>query len=452
VTDHARPISTRREQRYTLRLIIIGALFLIPVLGYEKWLSFPPLQIALSPGLSLLLFVMLTLVTTMWQLDVPRYGKIPMVAPVYYSIVVLFGPPALVFAVILGGLFRFLCHSLKKSNGRLSVIRETICHMVSFGTGALIYRLTVQETISFTSYESFYNLIALALSALVTFVLLHVFAVSERIALSGLSVRYMLKINMQSFKVHMAMLVPLGLLVVTVFLIQPLGLILLTPVYIMYLSIRNYGDILKEARATIEDLAYAFESRDPFSRSHSQNVAEIAAEIAREMYLEEEEIEKIISAAKLHDLGKIGIADEILEKGKLEGLTFDEYEEIRKHPELGYRVTQQLSWYQDEARYIHHHHEWYDGTGYPEGLMGEEIPLGSRILAIAEAFDSMASPRSYRDPIPLATLMEELRKKRGTQFDPMVVDCLTGLIEEKSRKGLRAYSAGAGPSPGATAQ
>jgi HD-GYP domain-containing protein (c-di-GMP phosphodiesterase class II) len=314
-----------------------------------------------------------------------------------------------------------------------SILRETMWFIISFAIGGTLYMLVMDGLRGYIGIETIAEILGLLLCSQAVFLFLHMAGVFERIFSSGLRLRYLLRINVRSIKVHMAMLVPLGLLIEVIYRIKPAGLVLLVPVYFMYISLRDYADILKEARATIEDLAIAFESRDPFTKSHSLNVAQIAGEIAREMYLEEDEIDKVISAGKLHDLGKIGIADEILEKGKFERLSFEEYEELRKHPELGHRVTQQLSWYKDEAEFIFYHHEWFDGSGYPKGLRGEEIPIGARILAVAEAFDAMASPRSYRDSIPLDTIMEELRGKRSSQFDPMIIDAFLSLIEKNSK-------------------
>ncbi|MDQ7823759.1 MAG: HD domain-containing protein [Candidatus Eremiobacteraeota bacterium] len=377
------------------------------------------------------IFILLSVITSFWVLDMPRYGRIVMLTPVLYAALLLYGPLWCQLLITISGAAKFLsCRALKRKVPKEEE-RELFFLFICFGTGGLIYRALIDRP--FSKLLDVHTVLVLILTALIILLLNHILTFIERKINTGINLRYLLKINLGNIKVHLAMLVPVGLLVATVYLIDPKALLLLAPVYLMYASIKNYSEISREARAAIEDLALAYESRDPFSRSHSLNVAQIAGEIAREMFLEEEEIEKIISAGKLHDIGKIGIADEILEKGKLEQLSFEEYEEIRKHPETGFKVAYQLKWYEDEAKLIYSHHEWFDGSGYPEGKRGEEILIGSRILAVAEAFDSMASPRSYRDPIPLPVILDELRKKRGTQFDPQVVDAFLAIVKRQGQ-------------------
>lgn len=314
---------------------------------------------------------------------------------------------------------------------------ETVNYILASGIVAGFYILYAANQMPAMPVSQYMTVPALLLSAMVVFLFLHLFNVFERIITERIrvSTRSLKKINLHTLKVHLAMLLPLGLLIATVYAIDPRFLILLAPVAVMYRSLRDYSQIHAEALTTIEDLALAFESRDPFTRSHSQNVAQIAGEIAKEMYLEDDEIERIVSAGKLHDLGKIGISDEILGKGRFEALSYQEYEEIRKHPEMARQITGSLSWYEEEANFILHHHEWYNGSGYPQGLIGEEIPLGSRILAVAEAFDYLVSRSPYRDPVSLDLIIEELKKKSGTQFDPEVVTSLLTLIAKKKSQG-----------------
>lgn len=423
--------STSKEKEFTIILTVTGAILLYLIYHYRLSFSLNPSTTNMPQNIGIFILSALASITNIWFLDVPHYGRIPMAAPVYYAAVILFGPPVTSIIILLSGLAKTVYALISKFGKIFDIYRETVGFIISFGTGGIIYALNIKGSFFLSGTDTLRNIFVLILSSLIIFLLNHILSVSERIIINKINISNLFVINSRSIKVHMVMLLPLGLLVATIFSIEPKALILLAPVYIMYLSMKNYAEVLKEARLTIEDLAIAYESRDPYNKSHSQNVAVTAGEIAKSMNLREEEIDKIISAAKLHDLGKIGIADQILEKGKFEALSFEDYEEIRKHPEMGHRVTHQLSWYKDEAQYIYHHHEWYDGSGYPKGLQGEAIPLGARIIAVAEAFDSMVSPRAYRDPIPLEIIIEELKKKRGIQFDPNVIDSFIGLVEKK---------------------
>jgi len=423
-----------RERKYFSFLYAANLIVLALLIAFREPLTYRIQDNGVPFHLQVLIFFALAITTGFWELKMLRYGAVMMNIPVYYCTTLLFGPSITgIIIVTAGALKAFYCSRIRKEQF-LITMRETLYLLPAFAVGGVLYRTQVSDPQFFSGITTFQKFSALIFSALIVFMMLHILTCVEKIVTMHLNIRYILRINLRDLKVHIAMLLPLGLLAVSIFQIEPIGLILLIPVYTMYHYIRNYAEILDEARSTIEDLALAFESRDPYSKSHSINVAQTAGEIAREMYLEDDEIEKIVSAGKLHDLGKIGIADEILEKGKFETLSFEDYEKIRKHPEMGHRVTQQLSWYQYEAKCIHHHHEWFDGSGYPDGLRGEEIPLGARILAVAETFDTMASSRSYRDPVPLEIIIDEMKKKRGTQFDPMVVDAFIKIVWDIGRR------------------
>lgn len=153
---------------------------------------------------------------------------------------------------------------------------------------------------------------------------------------------------------------------------------------------------------------------------HSTRLAEWALHVARELGLDESCLGDIEVAALLHDIGKIGIADAILNKpGKL---TAEEYELMKKHPEYGWAVLRQVPGMERASLIILHHHESYDGKGYPGGLKGEEIPMGSRIVAVIDAFDAMVSNRPYRQGLPFEEAERRLLEASGTQFDAKVVN------------------------------
>ena len=190
---------------------------------------------------------------------------------------------------------------------------------------------------------------------------------------------------------------------------------------------------LKETNLeTIRSLALAEEAKDPYTRGHSARVAEYACMVAKKLGFSKAELRALENAAILHDIGKMGIADSILhKKGKL---SIDEWEIIKKHPRLGLDILSPLEFLSEEKGIIRHHHERYDGKGYPAGLKAEKIPLGSRILAAADSFDAMRSHRPYRGPLPEETVLSELKSNAGTQFDPKVIEILLEI--EAERKGI----------------
>jgi diguanylate cyclase (GGDEF)-like protein/putative nucleotidyltransferase with HDIG domain len=165
-------------------------------------------------------------------------------------------------------------------------------------------------------------------------------------------------------------------------------------------------------------LAKAVDARDAYTGSHSERVAELAGRIARRLGADEPQIELTRLAGSLHDLGKLAIPEEILRKP--ENLTDAERLVLERHPQIGYRMLESLG-VDPIAEWVLHHHERWDGAGYPNGLHGEEIPLGARIIFVADAFDAMTSERVYRHPLTPAEALDELERCAGSQFDPAIV-------------------------------
>lgn len=172
---------------------------------------------------------------------------------------------------------------------------------------------------------------------------------------------------------------------------------------------------------TIYALAAIVDARDHYSHSsHSRNVSQHAVEIGRACGLSRKMMERLRVAARLHDIGKIGLPDSIIKKPT--SLDQTERERMKGHSELGATIAGNAPGLADCALVIRHHHEWYDGTGYPDGIAGEAIPLEARIIAIADAYDTMTTPRTYRRTVSHQDAMEELKRHTGTQFDPHLVD------------------------------
>ena len=192
---------------------------------------------------------------------------------------------------------------------------------------------------------------------------------------------------------------------------------------------RLYEDLRSTYMRTIKALAQAIDARDHYTHSHSENVAKYAVAIAEEMHLSAKDIELIREACELHDLGKIGIRDDILTKPA--SLTEEEWELMRKHPLTGAQILEPLTFLHGVVDLIRQHHEQYDGTGYPQGLRGEEILLGARIIHLADAFEAMTSPRSYRKtPFSKQEAVLEIKKNTGTQFDPKVADAFLKVVNK----------------------
>jgi len=173
----------------------------------------------------------------------------------------------------------------------------------------------------------------------------------------------------------------------------------------------------------------AVDARDPYTRAHSVSVANYAVAIGRRMGLSAATVESLRKAALLHDVGKIGVPDAILTKPG--PLTADEFNTVKRHPEIAIEILGHLSVLADQLPMILHHHERYDGRGYPSGLIGEGIPLGARILAVADALDTMLSQRTYKPAYNVDQVRAELIACSGRQFDPAVVQATIAILDEQ---------------------
>jgi putative nucleotidyltransferase with HDIG domain len=170
--------------------------------------------------------------------------------------------------------------------------------------------------------------------------------------------------------------------------------------------------------SAITALAYALEAKDIYTSGHSQRVVEVSVAIAEELGMPQDSIDKIRLAGLVHDIGKIGVKESVLNKpGKL---TDEEYQHIKSHCDIGERILTPIVEDEEILKVVRHHHERYDGRGYPDGLSGEQIPLGARILAVADTYDALTSERPYREAMSAETAFAEIERGKGAQFDPIV--------------------------------
>ena len=168
----------------------------------------------------------------------------------------------------------------------------------------------------------------------------------------------------------------------------------------------------------VECITSALDARDPYTGDHSRRVSDMACFLCRRMGMDEEEVQEIHIAGHLHDIGKIGIPDRILLKeGRLDD---EEWKLMKKHPEIGAQIMSRSEQFSRIAAILLHHHERWDGNGYPFGAKGEEIPLGARIIAVCDSIDAMASKRSYRNALPLDVVRGEIEKNIGVMYDPEI--------------------------------
>ena len=188
-------------------------------------------------------------------------------------------------------------------------------------------------------------------------------------------------------------------------------------------------------------LSSALDLRDQATGGHSRRVAMLSLIIARQLHVNGERLIDLERAAILHDVGKVAIADAILSKPG--PLTEAEWQEMRKHPAVGYQMVKDVPFLGEAAEIILYHHEHFDGTGYPYGFRGEEIPLGARVFAVVDAYDAITSYRPYRKGMSHQYALEEIRRNAGSQFDPQIVEAFLGvgmesLVRDESTVGEHA--------------
>jgi len=195
-------------------------------------------------------------------------------------------------------------------------------------------------------------------------------------------------------------------------------------------ELRDTNEKLEKAyMESIETLRYTVEAKDTYTRGHSDRVSEYSVLIGKHLGLSDDDLKTLKIGGLFHDVGKIGIPDSILLK--TEKLTDDEYSEIKNHPTIGVHILSNATIFQDIIPIVKHHHERFDGHGYPSRLQGEDIPLFARIAAVADTFDAMTSKRSYRDALSLDIVKEEITKCSGTQFDPQIANAFLEILNNQ---------------------
>jgi putative nucleotidyltransferase with HDIG domain len=207
--------------------------------------------------------------------------------------------------------------------------------------------------------------------------------------------------------------------------------LLIVPAVTTYLAFETIERLQQQTQQAMISMADAIDARDTYTAEHSRRVAVLARRIAEVYGLKAREIERIELAARLHDIGKVGINDHILNKAG--PLTDEEWAIMKQHPVLGAEMLKPYKQFRNEVAIVHAHHERWDGRGYPDNVRGQQIPIGARIISVADTFDAMTSSRPYRPALSRQTAVEEIRKNALIQFDPQVVASFLQVMEEMTK-------------------
>jgi putative nucleotidyltransferase with HDIG domain len=246
-----------------------------------------------------------------------------------------------------------------------------------------------------------------------------------------ISIRSIWKTQLKGIIATYIALAPIGFMMTMVYVsIGIWGIILfLFPLILARRSFELYTKMRKVYLDTIRALAAAIDAKDPYTKGHSERVAETSVALAQEINLSDRDIENIEYTALLHDIGKIGIADNIL--GKTSSLTDKEFDKIKEHTIMGANIIEPVDFLKNSYEAIYHHHERYDGKGYPDGIKSKDIPIFSRIIAVADAYDAMNSDRPYRKKLNKDKILNELKEQAGKQFDPKIVKALLSVLNRE---------------------
>jgi len=349
------------------------------------------------------------------------------------AVAILYGPQVTTIGTVVGTLFAEILLRRVWYKAAFNVAEMTLASAGMSLVYQLLYGIGRDP---FASIQGIGALLAMTLA----FFFLNWGLVTTIISLTtGASFWFIWKANLSTLSLNYLTVIPLGAAIAIVWEPNRLSILSLAlPLVIIRQSLEYIAALQRQTHEALIKMADAIDQRDPSTFQHSQRVAMAAEAIAKEMDLPAEDVDTIRMAARLHDLGKIGMSNTLLYKPG----SFDDRErdEFRRHPALGADLVQSFHLFRQGRDLILHHHERYDGKGYPIGLAGEEIPLGSRILAVADAFDAMISPRVYREPLTWEQAIEELQRNKATQFDPEVVDAFLRVLEQRETK-LVCYSA-----------
>jgi putative nucleotidyltransferase with HDIG domain len=373
-----------------------------------------------------LFFLILAVLAESFKVDLPYGGGVTVGFAVVFASILLFGASAGAWIAAVGILLKDL-HNFSSTPLYKRLFNAGMFAIMAGASGS-VYKLLGGMP---GHIELGQNLLPIAASILVyAFINITLLTVVMSIASGNRPVSIWVS-NLKWATPHYLALGPLGILLglsYTNFGYQGVVLLLI-PILAARHSFKLYMEMRKVYLETIQALASAIEAKDPYTKGHSERVAQYAVKISREMGLPEDRVEIIQYAALLHDIGKIGISDRILNKpGSLSDI---EFETIKSHPAIGSQIIRGVRFLEKASELVKHHHEKRNGTGYPDGLKQDQIPLGAEILSVADIFDALTSDRPYRKAWSIKEAVNQLKKEAKAQLNPNVVNALIRVLEKE---------------------
>ncbi|MDR3602442.1 MAG: HD domain-containing protein [Desulfosporosinus sp.] len=376
---------------------------------------------SLTNVIRLIIFGFLAVVSESLPVSLPKGGYVTVSYAVFICGVILFPVGVSLSVAAIGGLF--VCGKEVRGEPFYKRVFNASQFVVSLGAACLVLRIT---RISFSIAPV---TIIIYLAAAFSYMLTNMTVVAIALgSLQGKSPWLIWIENIRWSIPNFMSLAPLGLLMALVYRNDgELGLFLLfIPLFISRHAFQLYIEMRENYLNTVEALVQALEAKDTYTSGHSSRVGKLAVTMGEAMAMSEEKIVFLKYAAVLHDVGKIGVSETILNKE--EKLLDSEWEAIRSHPVIGQTIIKGIKFLFDIGLVVRHHHERYDGKGYPDGIPGEEIPLESRIIAIADTYDAITSDRSYRQGSTHDEAIQELQRVAGSQLDPELVELFCKVV------------------------
>ncbi|MDW7982101.1 MAG: HD-GYP domain-containing protein [Thermomicrobium sp.] len=407
--------STTNLYRLVPMLVIVSGINAAAAIGLS--LYWPPSSVTGRELLAMVILLVLIILAEQLAIDLPvpfTRVSVSVSSAVNFAAVLTVGPVLGIVVAILGTLIDDL---LERREFLKIVVNVNNFALQAITAGFVYFSLSMHGS----PLSHLRNFIAMLLAAFLSSGIQTVLLAIVLSIATGTSAWYLWRSMARGLLVEFLALPALGSLFPILASEHPLALVLMViPLLGPFLAFRDYRQLHHETQSTFELLADLLDRRDPYTAAHSQRVAQLTALILDEYpELPADEREAIIAAARIHDLGKVATSDLILRKpGRL---TDEEFALIQRHPVDGSEILRHLSPYRHIVEIVRHHHERWDGRGYPDGLAGGAIPFGSRVIAVADTYDAMTTDRPYRRALTHEEALAELRRGAGTQFDPAVV-------------------------------
>ena len=376
----------------------------------------------------LIFFLFISIFAEFIPVDLPVGGVISIGFPIDFVLILVYGPALAMLITALGALIGEI---IEKKVSWYKIIFNTSQYALTAGIAGIAY----QQAGGVVGAQNIFRFILPATICALTYCIVNITLFVMVVSFAqNVRIKTIWRTSIKEMIPSYIAEAPMGFLMAIVYVeVGIIGILLFfLPLLLARRSFELYTKMRKVYLDTIRALAAAIDAKDPYTKGHSERVAEMSLALAQELNLSDRDIENIEYTALLHDIGKIGIADNIL--GKNSSLTNKEFDKIKEHTVMGAKIIEPVDFLKNSYKAIYHHHEKYNGKGYPDGLKSEDIPLSARIIAVADAYDAMGSDRPYRKKLSHNKILRELKEQSKKQFDPEVVKALISVLDREREK------------------